>query len=96
MSIVIGKWKLKVQTPMGEQSPTLVLNADGTGALEGTNGKAAFTSAKVDGGDASFSADTKIMGMSLKLDVTAKASGDTISGTMNTPMGNSTFTGVRV
>jgi hypothetical protein len=92
----VGKWKLKVSTPMGEQQPTLTLNADGSGLLEGPLGKASFTDGKVDGDNVSYSVNMQIMGQSFKLDVTAKSDGDAISGTMNTPMGNSNFTGVRI
>jgi hypothetical protein len=81
---------------MGEQSPTLTLNPDGSGTLESPLGKASFASSTVNGDDASFSADMKIMGQSFKLDITAKAAGDAISGTMNTPMGNQNFTGTRI
>jgi len=81
---------------MGEQSPTLTLNPDGSGTLESPLGKASFTGGKVDGDNASFSATMQIMGQSFKLDITAKASGDAISGTMNTPMGNSNFSGARI
>jgi hypothetical protein len=92
----VGKWKLKASTPMGEQTPTLTLNADGSGMLEGPLGKASFNDGKIDGDNVSCSVAIQIMGQSLKLDVIAKTDGDTISGTMNTPMGNSTFTGVRL
>jgi hypothetical protein len=92
----VGKWKLKVSTPMGEQSPTLTLNADGSGLLEGPLGKASFTDGKIDGDNVSYSVNMQIMGQSFKLDVTAKADGANISGTMNTPMGNSNFTGSRI
>jgi hypothetical protein len=92
----VGKWKLKVSTPMGEQTPTLTLNADGSGLLEGPLGKASFSDGKIDGNNVSYAVTMQIMGQSFKLDVTAKTDGDTISGTMNTPMGNSTFTGVRL
>ena len=81
---------------MGEQSPTLTLNPDGSGTLESPLGKASFSNGKVEGDDASFSANMQIMGQSFKLDITAKTGGDTISGTMNTPMGPSTFSGTRI
>lgn len=92
----VGKWKLKVSTPMGEQTPTLTLNADGSGLLEGPLGKASFNDGKIDGDNASCSVNMQIMGQSFKLDMTAKADGNNISGTMNTPMGNSTFSGIRI
>lgn len=92
----VGKWKLKVSTPMGEQTPTLTLNADGSGSLEGALGKASIAGAKIEGDAASFPVNMQIMGQSFKLEINAKAQGDTISGTMNTPMGNSNFTGTRI
>lgn len=81
---------------MGEQTPTLTLNPDGSGTLEGALGKAAFTNGKVDGDAATFAVTMQIMGQSFKLDISAKAEGDAISGTMNTPMGNQKFSGVRI
>ena len=81
---------------MGEQTPTLTLNEDGSGSIDGALGKAAFTGAKVAGEEASFPVTMQIMGQSFKLDVTAKADGDSISGTMNTPMGAQKFTGTRI
>jgi hypothetical protein len=92
----VGTWKLKVSTPMGQQTPTLTLNADGSGKLEGPLGKASFTDGTVNGDEAKFSVTMQIMGQSFKLDITAKTGGDTISGTMNTPMGPSTFSGTRI
>jgi hypothetical protein len=93
---VVGTWKLKVSTPMGQQTPTLTLNADGSGKLEGPLGKASFTDGKIDGDDVSYSVTMQVMGQNFKLDVTAKADGDTMSGTMKTPMGPSDFTGTRI
>ena len=92
----VGTWKLKVSTPMGQQTPTLTLNADGSGKLEGPLGKASFTDGTINGDDAKFSVTMQIMGQSFKLDVTAKTDGDNVSGTMNTPMGPSTFSGTRI
>jgi hypothetical protein len=92
----VGTWKLKVSTPMGQQTPTMTLNADGSGKLEGPLGKASFTDGKVNGDEVSFTVTMQIMGQGFKLDVTAKADGDNLSGSMNTPMGPSTFTGTRI
>ena len=91
-----GKWKLKISTPMGEQTPTLTLNADGSGTMEGAMGKVDIADAKVEGDKADFSVSFSGMGRSITIQVSASADGDNISGDFNTPMGNSQFSGQRV
>jgi len=91
-----GKWQLTINTPMGTQTPVLTVNEDGTGSLEGTRGKQSVDDLKVDGDNVSYTVQFSAMGQNIKLNVTATASGDTITGRMDTPMGGADFTGVRV
>lgn len=49
---VEGKWNLKIQTPMGEQTPTLTLVAKGnalSGTFAGARGTANFDGGTIDG-----------------------------------------------
>ena len=93
---VTGKWKLTINTPMGTQTPTLTVNADGTGSLEGARGTQTVSDLKVDGENVSYTVSFSAMGRDLTLKCSATASGDTLKGRMDTPMGGVDFTGERV
>jgi len=93
-----GTWNLKLSTPMGEQTPTLILTTDGnelSGAMESPQGKVEFTGGSIDGNKASWTAKMKAMGMEISVDCTATVDGDTISGELKSPMGGLNFTGAR-
>jgi hypothetical protein len=91
-----GKWQLTINTPMGTQTPVLTVNEDGTGSLEGSRGKQSVDDLKVDGDNVSYTVQFSAMGQNITLKVTATASGDTLNGRMDTPMGGVDFTGARV
>ena len=93
---VTGKWKLTINSPMGTQTPTLTINADGTGSLEGQRGTQSIGDLKIDGESVSYSVQFKAMGQEITLKCNATASGDELKGRMDTPMGGADFTGVRV
>ena len=80
-----GKWQLKFNSSMGEQTPTLTLNADGSGTFEMAMGSTDFTGATVDGDTADITVTMDGMGQSMTLQFTAKADGDTLSGELNIP-----------
>ena len=93
-----GTWNLKLSTPMGEQTPTLILTTDGnelSGMLESPAGKAEFTGGSIDGNNASWTATMEAMGMKVDVDCTATVDGDKISGELKSPMGGLTFSGER-
>jgi len=93
---VIGKWQLTISTPMGTQTPTLVINADGSGTLDGQRGSQSLQDVKVEGDSVSYNVKMKAMGQEFTLNCKATASGDELKGRMDTPMGGADFTGVRV
>lgn len=96
---VAGTWKLVMQTPIGERKASLALTEQGsslTGTMTGEEGNStAITDGKVSGGDISFKAAIKSP-MPLTLEVTAKAAGNAISGTVNASgVGSWPFTGTK-
>jgi hypothetical protein len=93
---VTGKWKLTINSPMGTQTPTLTINADGTGSLDGQRGTQALGDLKIDGENVSYTVSFSAMGRDISLKCNATADGDALKGRMDTPMGGADFTGVRV
>ena len=93
---VIGKWQLTINTPMGTQTPILTVNADGTGSLDGQRGSQPVNDLKIEGESVSYTVQFKAMGQEIKLSVKATVEGDALKGRMDTPMGGTDFTGVRV
>ena len=93
-----GTWNLKLSTPMGEQTPTLILTTNGnelSGTVESPQGKAEFTGGTVDGDSASWKVEMEAMGQKISLDCTATVDGDNISGELKSPMGALNFSGER-
>lgn len=93
-----GKWKAKVDTPMGAQEVEIDAHVDGT-SLSGTM---VFMGKKLDIQDgiatkAGFSYEVHIKVMLKKLDaiVSGTRDGDTLTGTIENPMGVFAFTAER-
>jgi hypothetical protein len=95
---VEGKWNLKMQTPMGEQTPTLTLVADGnalSGTFTGARGAANFDGGTINGNNIAFTVKIEAMGQTFSLECKAAIDGDKISGEIKSPMGPTQFSGVR-
>lgn len=90
-----GVYAIKQQTPMGEMDSTLVLNADGTGYVEGMMGKTEFTGAKIDGNSFEFTMTANSPMGEMEMTFKGAVDGDNISGSSAGPMGESPFTGTR-
>lgn len=94
---VDGKWDIVTKSPMGEQKGVLTLVADGnalTGTMAGPQGDVELQDGKIDGDELSWVAD--IPTPPIKLEVTAKVEGDSISGSMKLGMfGTASFSGTR-
>jgi hypothetical protein len=95
-----GTWNITMQTPMGAQSGTLDLTADG-GTLTGTMTAAAapepmeITEGTVDGSSLSWKA-ALTQPMPITLAFTATVDGNSISGDVSLgAFGNATFEGTR-
>jgi hypothetical protein len=87
----VGSWKMKMQTPAGEQEAVVALNEDGTGSMKSMMGELELADVVYDGNDVSFAA---AMGP-ISMDFAGTADGDTFTGTATSPMGESPVTGVR-
>ncbi len=95
---VEGKWNLKVSTPMGEQTPVLILNVSGnecSGSFAGAQGAADFSGGSIEGDNVSFSLEVEAMGQKIKLECTATIDGDKISGELKSTMSPAQFSGER-
>ena len=95
---VDGKWMLKIKTPMGEQSGTLDLKAEGgmlTGQMSGNMGTVAIENGSADGDAVKWSAKvTSPMPITLEFD--GKVAGDALNGNVKLgAFGTSTFSGAR-
>jgi hypothetical protein len=95
---VDGKWNLKIKTPMGEQSGTLDLKAEGStlaGTMSGNMGAVSIENGSVAGDAVKWSAKvTSPMPITLEFD--GKVAGDSISGNVKLgAFGTSTFSGAR-
>jgi hypothetical protein len=96
--MVQGKWKITIQTPMGEKSGVLELLVNGkalTGSLSDAEHHVAISDGKIDGNRLSWHAKiTKPMRLNFKF--TAIVDEDRISGTARHMLGSATFSGTRV
>jgi hypothetical protein len=92
---IAGMWKLTLETPFGVQTPSLRIGADGTGGLVTPIGEAPLNDLKLTDDTAEFTANvpTPMGNFSIGFNVTAN--GDALSGTFNSPMGATPFSGVR-
>jgi hypothetical protein len=95
--MVQGKWKITINTPMGDKSGVLELLVDGkslTGSLSDAEHHVAISDGRVEGNKLSWSAKiTKPMRLSFKF--TAVVEENRISGAARHLLGTATFSGVR-
>jgi hypothetical protein len=96
--MVQGKWKVTINTPMGERSGVLELLVSGktlTGSLSDAEHHVDISDGKIEGNRLSWQAKiTKPMRLSLKF--TAVVEQDRISGAARHLLGSATFSGTRV
>jgi len=96
--MVQGKWKITIDTPMGEKSGVLELLFSGTtltGSLSAADHQVAISDGKIDGNRLSWQAKiSKPMRLSFKF--TAVVEGDRISGAARHMLGTANFSGTRV
>jgi hypothetical protein len=96
--MVQGKWKITINTPMGERSGVLELLVNGktlTGSLSDGDHHVAISDGKIEGTNLSWRAKiTKPMSLSFKF--TATIDEDRISGAARYMLGTATFSGTRV
>ena len=96
--MVQGKWKITINTPMGDRSGVLELLVSGTtltGSLSDADHHVAISDGKIEGNNLSWRAKiTKPMNLSFKF--TATVDDDRISGAARHMLGTATFSGTRV
>ena len=95
---VAGNWKLTMQTPFGEQTPTLKISDQGgySGTLESPAGAAELEELKVEGNNLSFTAKVQTPMGKFPVSFRASVEGDALEGTFKTMLGVTEFTGVRI
>lgn len=96
--MVAGAWRLTMNTPFGVQTPLLKLSDAGgafTGTLESDRGARDVEDLKVDGGKVAFSAKVPTPMGEFPVSFEAEIDGDALSGTYETMMGSTPFTGAR-
>jgi hypothetical protein len=92
---IVGTWKLTLETPFGVQTPSLRIDADGTGGLITPIGEAPLSDLKVTEDTAEFSAGVSTPMGDVTIGFSVKASGDALAGTFSSPLGATDFSGLR-
>jgi hypothetical protein len=92
---IAGTWKLTLETPFGVQTPSLRIDADGTGALISAIGEAPLGDLKVTDDTAEFTANVPTPMGNFSIGFSVKASGDALAGTFTSPLGATDFSGLR-
>lgn len=93
-----GSWNTTINTPMGAQNGTLILQTSGatlSGKMVGAQGEMALSDGTVDGNNLSWKAQMTSP-MPMTLEFTATVDGDKISGSVKLgAFGNASFSGTR-
>jgi len=92
-----GTWNTTMNTPMGAQNGTLTLATSGgalTGKLAGAQGEIEISDGSVDGSSLSWKAQLTSP-MPMTLEFSATVDGDSISGSVKSPFGPMSFSGIR-
>ncbi|WP_298427945.1 hypothetical protein [Rhodoblastus sp.] len=92
---IVGTWKLTLETPFGVQTPSLRINADGTGGLISPIGEAPLNDLQVTEDTAEFTAHVPTPMGNFAIGFSVKADGDTLAGTFTSPLGATAFSGAR-
>lgn len=90
-----GVYLAKTSTPNGEIAFTLTINEDGTGTTESSMSKSEFTDAKIAGNNFTFDVTVKSQMGEMEVAFMGSVEGDSIGGTIATPMGEMPFAGQR-
>jgi len=93
-----GSWNTTINTPMGAQNGTLILETSGatlTGKMVGAQGEMALSDGTVDGNNLTWKAQMTSP-MPMTLEFAATVDGDKISGSVKLgAFGNASFSGTR-
>lgn len=85
----IGSWQLEITSPLGPQTATLVVDAEGgalRGKLSSSWGEAPLDTLTQSGGLFTAAVALKIQGMAIQANIEGRREGDNLSGTIRTNM----------
>lgn len=91
----VGVWGVEMSTPLGPQSITLTLNADGSGEMASDLLNAPLSGVIYEDSTAAFTAEISIQGQEIVLEFTGEAEGDSLRGVFGTDFGDLDVTGTR-
>ena len=98
MSDLDGTWETVIDTPMGQQKPTVTLQTDGgslSGTMSGAQGTVDIKDGSVDGNTGAWQVSITSP-MPMTLEFSATANGDEITGNVKLgAFGSADFTGTR-
>jgi hypothetical protein len=92
---VAGVWNLAVETPNGTGTPTVTFKQDGgnlTGTYKGRMGESELKGA-ITGNNIKWTVTVHPQGGEMNIEYSGTVDGDTMKGTVSSPMGEATFTG---
>ncbi len=96
---VSGKWQLTSEGPRGTQTSTITFQQEGTalsGRIETRMGWLPFEGGSVEGNTITFKIVRSMGERSMEMTYSGTVEGDTITGTMSTPRGETPWTAKRV
>ncbi len=96
----VGSWNMTIETPLGDQTPTLVVSGDASalmGMMSSPQGDVELTELTwADDGSLGFAMDIDAGGQQLRLVFTGMVDGDSLSGAFASDFGDMTATATRV
>lgn len=96
----VGTWNMTIETPLGTQTPTLVVSGDASGLMAtmgAPEGSVEATDVTFgEDGSLGFTAVVPAAGQELTLVFTGMVDGDALNGTFATDFGDMTATATRV
>lgn len=94
---VAGTWNLAVEMPNGTGTPSVIFKQDGgnlTGTYKGRRGDSDLKGT-ISGNDIKWTVTLKTPNGELNIEYSGTVDGDTMKGTVSSPMGEANFTGKR-
>ena len=96
---VTGKWELTSESPRGTQTSTITFEQEGAvlkGAIETRMGSLPFEGGSVEDNTITFTIVRSMGERTMEMTYSGTVEGDTITGTMTTPRGETPWTAKRV
>ncbi len=96
---VTGTWELTSESPRGTQTSTITFEQEGpalSGTIETRMGSMPFEGGSVEGNTITFEIVRSMGERTMEMALIVQVAGDTITGTMTTPRGETPWTAKRV